>query len=181
MVAQQLGDLEKVRASARECIEISYRDHMSFWLAGGKIMEGWCLWSEGNVPRGINEMREGLANWRMTGAQIYLCFFESLLLTALVAEGLVDAAFETYEDLKAHIERTNERWWEPEVERLHGELLARRIWRQRVDHKRSRARSSACPGPRATGTRTQMSNEPVQAFPQQYSEDSTTGVCCAVC
>lgn len=124
VAAQQFGDIKDTLEKAEECIEISTRYEMHFWLAGGEILRGWSHWRDGQTELGLTEMREGIKAWRQTGAGIFLSYFQSLLLGALVEEGLVEEGFEVLTETDDHIQKSQELWWTAEIERLRGELMA---------------------------------------------------------
>jgi predicted ATPase len=81
----------------------------TLWVAGGTMLSGWASAEQGEGEEGVAQMRQGLAAWRATGAELgqpdYL---------ALLAEALATAR------------KTGERRWETELHRLKGELLLAR-------------------------------------------------------
>ncbi len=123
VVHQHCGDVGATRAAADECIALSTKLEMPFWLAGGRVMQGWTRWREGRVAEGIAGMRGGIAMWRQTGAEVYLTYYLGLLAGALSEEGLVDEGLDVIGQARDHVARKQERWCEAEIERIRGELL----------------------------------------------------------
>ena len=77
----------------------------------------------GSLQDAINEMRQGLATKRATGAEIKVPYYFGLLAEAYrranqTTEGLIQLS----EALEL-VERTGERWYEGELCRLNGEML----------------------------------------------------------
>lgn len=126
IATQQFRNVAETLSYAEECIEVSTEYEMPNWLSGGKILKGWCLWRSGNIEQGLQDMREGLFDFQQTGAGLFIPYYKSLLLGALAEEGLLDEGFEVYDDICRHVTDSQELWWIPEVERLHGELLAQK-------------------------------------------------------
>lgn len=123
--AQQFDDVEATLDVAQECIDVSTQYEMPYWLAGGKILRAWAQWRGGDVEKGIDGMRQGIHDWQATGAGIFIPYYKSLLLNALIEEGRFDEGEETYTSICEHVSETQEQWWDAEIERLHGELVAK--------------------------------------------------------
>jgi predicted ATPase len=71
------------------------------------------------------QMRQGLADWRGTGAEIWSPFFLTLLAETSLQTGQVDAGLGAVTEALAGVRATGERWWEAELFRLQGEGLQR--------------------------------------------------------
>jgi len=112
------GQATKERAEA--AMALCTKHGFPQWLAVGRMMQGWAL-AQGEA--GIEQMRQGLAAWRATGAELGRPGFlapvaEMHWRLGQTKEGLSAVA----EGLEA-VERHGERLWEPELHRLKGELL----------------------------------------------------------
>ena len=55
---------------------------LRFWLASGTILRGWALAEQGQGEEGIAQMRQGLAAWQATGAELGRPHFLALLAEA---------------------------------------------------------------------------------------------------
>ena len=91
-------------------------------IAWARICSGWAMGKRGEREAGISMLREGLDYPGAEQGKV----FRSLHL-ALLAELYIDGkelglAAETLDEAKAHIARSEERFWEAEIYRLTGEL-----------------------------------------------------------
>ena len=106
-----------------EEIAISTEHQFPHYVAYGTILGGWARAAQGDVAGGIVQIQRGLAARRATGAELARPLFLTLLAEAHCADGNPDAAIAALKEAQAVIVRTKERWWEPQVHRLLGELL----------------------------------------------------------
>ena len=81
-----------------------------FWGAGAQILDGWALACGGEVEKGLETLRVGLAAWRKTGARLWLPMFLALEAEALAKAGHIDAALQAIEQALAVSDETGERW-----------------------------------------------------------------------
>ncbi len=91
-------------------------------IAWARICSGWAMGKRGEREAGISMLREGLDYPGAEQGKV----FRSLHL-ALLAELYIDGkelglAAQTLDEAKAHIARSEERFWEAEIYRLTGEL-----------------------------------------------------------
>jgi class 3 adenylate cyclase/predicted ATPase len=123
---QLLGDVRMARALAEECVALSRQRDFPFWLASSRIMRGWALADQGEqVAEGIAELRDGLAGWSKTGARIYTPYFTCCLAEAYLVAGQPANGLAPLTDIIAVVQRSGEGWWQPELYRMKGELLAK--------------------------------------------------------
>jgi predicted ATPase len=87
------------------------------------ILRGWALVQEDQPREGIAEMRQGLANLRETGAGLWQPSFLALLADACGKTSNSDEAFAVLEEGRTVALKNGERFYEPELCRLKGELL----------------------------------------------------------
>ena len=124
VLRQLRGDASATRELAEECVVLCQRHDFPFWLASSRIMRGWALANGGEqVEIGITELRDGLAGWRKTGARVYAPYFTCCLAESCLAAGRPTEGLAPVAEMIAMVERTGERWWQPELYRLTGELL----------------------------------------------------------
>ena len=76
-----------------------------------------------SLPWANPQLLDGLDARRSTGAELARPLFLSLLAEAHRTAGDPVAALKCLREAEEVIARTGERWWEPEVQRLVGELL----------------------------------------------------------
>ena len=66
---------EDMRSYARSVVSLCQEHGLSHWLACGRILEGWATVNEGEIDRGIELLRAGVAAWREAGARLWLPLF----------------------------------------------------------------------------------------------------------
>ncbi len=93
------------------------------FLASGTIVRGWALAEQGHGAEGLSQIREGLAARQATRAEFLRSHFLALLAEAYGKDEQVEAGLTTVAEALAFVERTEERFCEAELYRLHGELL----------------------------------------------------------
>src|SRR5262249_54991292 len=83
---------EAQAAQERAEAEIALSTEQGFphWLAMGTIQRGWALAEQGQVEEGINQVRQGLAARRATGAEVSRPYFLALLAEAYGKAGQVE-------------------------------------------------------------------------------------------
>ena len=104
-------------------IALSQEHHLPHYAAYATILSGWVCAARGDPSRGVRLIMQGLDARRETGAELAKPFFLTLLAQAQHADGNVKAALDALAEAEEVMGRTAERWWEPEVHRLRGELL----------------------------------------------------------
>ena len=67
-------------------------------------------------------MRQGLAAYRATGAELFRPYFLALLAEACEEEGQAEEELTVLAEALATMDETEECWWEAELHRLKGEL-----------------------------------------------------------
>jgi predicted ATPase/DNA-binding winged helix-turn-helix (wHTH) protein len=94
----------------------------TFFLAEGSILEGWVLAEQGSSEEGITRMREGLAAYRASGAEMGRPSHLALLADACARIGRTREGLDAVAEALAAVEKTGERTYEAELYRLKGEL-----------------------------------------------------------
>ena len=84
---------------------------------------GWIQSRAGEPDNGIDQMRQSISEMKATGSELGMDYFLALLATALGRTGRFDEAFRTLDESLSRIEKTGQRCWEAEVNRIKGELL----------------------------------------------------------
>ncbi len=97
------------------------------FLAMGTILHGWALVVQGRGEEGIAQMRQGLAGWWATGAELYQPLFLALLAVAYRQGGQIEEGLGLVADALAHMEKSGERFYEAELHRLKGQLTLQKF------------------------------------------------------
>jgi class 3 adenylate cyclase/predicted ATPase len=141
---------DAVVESSTAAIEICDQYDFPFWGFSSAALRGSSVAELGEVDRGISENREKLTAFEATGGLLHRSPLRGLLATAYHRAGRHEDALREVAEAIAAIDGRDERWWEPELHRLHGEFLlavgkdreAEEAFRRALDIARSqRARS----------------------------------------
>ena len=122
MLYQFCRDRARVDSLAEATIAVCAEHGFPYYLAWAEVLRGWSLALAGLTDLGLADMRRGIQVWDST-AGARLPYYRSLLAEACAKAGQIDEALEALSDAGADMQRTEERWWEPELHRLRGELL----------------------------------------------------------
>jgi predicted ATPase len=117
------GQAAQERAEAM--IALSSEQGFAFWLGFGTVFQGWALAEQGQVEEGITQIRQGLAAYRATGAEVGRPYFLALLAEAYGKVGQAEEGLTLLAEALATANRTGERMYEAELYRLYGELSLR--------------------------------------------------------
>ena len=115
---------EDMRSCARSVVSLCQENGLSHWMACGRILEGWATVNEGEIDRGIELLRAGVAAWREAGARLWLPLFLVLEAQACHKAGRNEAALGAIEQAIAISEETGERWCLAEILRVKAGLLS---------------------------------------------------------
>ena len=110
---------------AEEGLLLASERGFPFWIAGAKILSGWGLAASGNPDDrepGIDRLQQGYAGWLALGTAAGNSYFLGLLADVYLQAGKIEAGLQVVAEALALAEQTGERWWEPELWRLWGEL-----------------------------------------------------------
>jgi predicted ATPase len=120
---QSRREEQPTREQAEATITLSTEQGFPLWLAWGTILRGWALAEQGQAEEGITQMRQGLAAWQATGAKNFRLHFLASLADTHRKVGQADEGLTLLAEALATVKETEERYWEAELYRLHGELL----------------------------------------------------------
>lgn len=84
---------------------------------------GWALILQERQEEGIEQMVEGLADHRLTGAEVILPHFLTLLVEAFAKTGQVEEGLRVLEEALAVVHRNGEGYYFAELYRIKGEVL----------------------------------------------------------
>jgi DNA-binding response OmpR family regulator/class 3 adenylate cyclase/predicted ATPase len=97
---------------------------LPYWQALGHFLEGWNARQNGYSANAIARLRLGLELWEQRGSRVFRPVCMAFLADAYSADGQAELANSTFEAALKISHETGERWAEPEILRLQGELLA---------------------------------------------------------
>jgi class 3 adenylate cyclase/predicted ATPase len=119
------GETAAALAHAEQGVAVCAEAGFSVWHAHARIMRGrlWC--EQGRSTEGLDEMRAGYAQWVRTGAEVTRPFYLAMQAEGLALVGDFAQALVLVHDALTRVARTGERYHEPELRRLSGELAWR--------------------------------------------------------
>jgi len=110
-----------------EMMNARARDNGFLYLtAFGYILEGLSLSNRGNLEAGIEQFRKGLESFTSLGARVARPQFLTFMADTMGRLNQLPDALATVQEALLEIEGNDERYYEAEVHRVHGELLAKK-------------------------------------------------------
>ena len=113
----------RAQEDAEAAIAVSREHGLALYQAMSTATRGWALMWQGQPEEGIEQMVEGLANHRLTGAEVILPHFLALLVEAFAKTRQVEEGLRVLEEALRVVNRNGERYYLAELYRIKGELL----------------------------------------------------------
>ena len=120
-----LGDDATLDEWASQLVAVATEHSYPHWRGEGTAFRGWVNVKKGAVAEGICLLRDGIAAYRATGAELYIPHHLAVLARAFDIAGQFDEAMSSLDDALRIVERTGERWFVAELYRYKGELQLR--------------------------------------------------------
>jgi predicted ATPase/class 3 adenylate cyclase len=122
-LAQYCGLGRAAREAAEAAIRVAEEQGFAFWIAESTMVRGAALILDGEVERGIDDVRRGGVHTRASGASLLDTHYAMFLGDGLLRIGQLPEALATVEAGLAHAEQSAVRVLEPELHRLKGDIL----------------------------------------------------------
>ena len=133
-------ETRRAQEDAEAAIAVSREHGLSLYQAMSTATRGWALILQGQQEQGMEQMGEGLAAHRLTGAEVILPHFLGLLVEAFAKAGQVEEGLRVLDEALAVVHRNGERYYLAELYRIKGELLLL----QATDRRRSPVAAEEC-------------------------------------
>ncbi len=124
LVHQFCGKVQETYELAEAANALCTEHRIPYWLAWGPILSGWALTAKGQKEEGIKRIREGLAVYSATQAEIARPMFLALLAESCRKGRQVEDGLSVVNEALVGVHRTEDCFGEPELHRLKGELLS---------------------------------------------------------
>jgi predicted ATPase len=124
---------EATQARAEVTIALAREQGFSLWLAAGTVLWGWALAEQGQSDAGVIQIREGMAAYRATGAEVDRSYCLALLAEAYGQGKRYDEGLAVLEEALALTGQYASVIWEAEIHRLKGVLLLARSTENQVE------------------------------------------------
>jgi predicted ATPase len=116
-------DLAAMSISLEVCLPLAQQQGFPLLAAMGLIFQGWVQAESGHGVEGIAQIRQGLAAYQATGAELSRPYFLGLLAQAYGRHGQIDTALETLDEALGLVDTTGEQVYGAELYWLKGEML----------------------------------------------------------
>jgi predicted ATPase len=126
VLLQWCGEISLTLDQAAKTIEYSTEKKILQWISHGRMLRGWALAHSGKVDRGVDLLRQGLAEWQAMGARRSLTYYLLILAETYSLSGRIEEGLNAVGGAQAIIAEGGERWLEAELFRRQGELLLAR-------------------------------------------------------
>src|SRR5208283_2945001 len=128
------------RQFAEQTVALCTEHGIAIFLEMGKIMLGWANNQAGEGGEGIELIREAIADWRASGAELVIPQFQQALAAALARSGSYEEALAAIDEALSVIFSTGDRSFEADCWRWRGELL----WRSMEGSDSCHPEAEAC-------------------------------------
>lgn len=121
-----LRELTEFSTFVAELSAVADDNRLPMWQGYAATQQGWLLAQQGEHEAGIALLRAGIDGLKDCGVQYDTALATGQLAEACLVAGQHAQALAAVDQAIDAVSRTNERWFEPEVHRLHGEILVSR-------------------------------------------------------
>jgi len=133
-------DAVATRQFAEQTVALCTEHGIAIFLEMGKIMLGWANNQEKEGGEGIELIREAIADWRASGAELVIPQLQQVLAGTLARCESYEEALMAIEEALSVISSTGDRSFEADCWRWKGELL----WRSREGIDSTHGEAEAC-------------------------------------
>ena len=117
-----VGNYASANAQTDEAVAMAEEKSVLFWKAWGATVQGCVLAATGKASDAVHQITSGITAYRSTGATVQLPTWLSELAEAYAELRQFDDAWRCIGEATVAVEKTKERWWEAEVNRIAGEI-----------------------------------------------------------
>ena len=137
-------EVQAAQERAEALMALASEQGFRLWLVMGTLTQGWVLTEQGQYEKGIAQMRQGIAAFKATGAELGLSGNFSALAEAYGKVGQVEEGLAMLAEVLTIVNKTGERFYEAEVYRLKGTLTLQQL---KVQGSKSKVPSTQHPTP----------------------------------
>jgi predicted ATPase len=133
----------EAQQSAEAAVAIAGEHGILLYETMSRILLGWALVENGQMEKGIAEIRDGFVAHQPTGMELLRPQFLALLAEALARADQTEEALRFIEEALAHSNRNKERYYLAELYRLKGEMLLEQLARRPVSRGATNGKTAA--------------------------------------
>jgi TOMM system kinase/cyclase fusion protein len=120
---QYRGDRKGAAQTSGELIAMAGEQGLLHWLSAGRIVHGWATSGPTTDDEGVPGMLEGRAVWAAIGARVADSHWDAMIAERHLDGGRKEDCDKLLAAMRAFVADSDERSFEPEIDRLEGELL----------------------------------------------------------
>jgi predicted ATPase len=118
---------QAAQEQAEAAMTLSTEQGFPLWVAWGTMLRGWALAKQERGEEGTSQIRQGMATFRATGAEVSRPYLPALLAEAYEKAGQVEEGLSSLAEALAAVDNSGERWYEAELYRLKGQLTLQKF------------------------------------------------------
>lgn len=126
LLFQMMADQVTALHYAQLASNLARQQGFPFFLGMAEQIWGWALVKQGETESGLQKLLTGQVIFRSSGAELGIPYFATLHAEAYAQLGQIDQGLAILAEGLGVVAKTAERWNEPELHRLQGDLLRRR-------------------------------------------------------
>jgi predicted ATPase len=126
VVHQRRGEADKAQRAAENVITLSDEHGFTLWSALATFLRHWAIIEQGQGDGNISQLREALAAYRATEAQVGRSGNLCMLAEACMKTGRLDDASDALTEALAVADQHEEHHGDAEIHRLRGELALKK-------------------------------------------------------
>jgi predicted ATPase len=133
LLAAMGSDALAAERCTKELLALSHEQGFRLYEIWGRAIAGWAIGKLGRRAEGASQLRQAIQDLMKSERRVYLPLYLGLLAELQIESGELDGALQALDQAKELIERTHEKWWQPDLHRLTGEALLARGLGSRKD------------------------------------------------
>jgi predicted ATPase len=150
LVHQLRREAATAHVEAEAAVKLSTDLGFPLYEAWGRGVDGWALVVQSQGKEGVRQMDQGLLVAEAIGVELYRPYFLARLAEAQASLGQIESGFRVLRKALEVAEKNEERTWEAEIHRLHGDLA---LLQAGIEGPPSLQRRAAPAPSRSPGTR----------------------------
>jgi predicted ATPase len=126
LVHQLRGEGRQVQDRSGVQVELASEQGYTFFRVTGTILHGWALADQGDLEKGVEQLRQGIADYRAVGSELHVPHYTALLAEVMAKKGQIEEGLNVLGEALLTAQSTGGQMYEAELYRLKGELLLKR-------------------------------------------------------
>jgi predicted ATPase len=120
-------EVQTVQERAEATLALTSEHEFAFFAAHGMVLRGWALVEQGQGQEGVAQIRQGIAAYRATGAEVERPHWCALLAEAYGKVRQAEEGLTVLAEALAVVDGNGDRYYEAELYRLKGQLTLQKF------------------------------------------------------